>query len=134
MDKITLLSPDSLIKSPAFSHAAVIPPNATTIYIGGQNAVDASGAIVGPDDVGTQSSRALQNVESALAAADARLADVVSYSILLVDGVDLRAAYGAVAGALDTGGEPPLVTAAMVAGLGVPGALVEISAIAAVVR
>lgn len=134
MSEVTLLSPDSLVNSPAFSHVAVIPPNATTIHVGGQNSVDSSGALVGADDVAEQSRRALANVETALAAADATLADVVSYTILLVDGVDLPAAYGAVAGALDTGGEPPLVTAAMVAGLGVPGALVEIAAVAAVVR
>ncbi|UYM03388.1 RidA family protein [Solicola gregarius] len=134
MNEITLLSPDALVNSPAFSHVAVIPPNATTIHVGGQNAVDSTGSLIDPDDVAAQSRRALANVESALAAADATLADVVSYTILLVDGVDVGAAYGAVAGALDTGGEPPLVTAAMVAGLGVPGALVEIAAIAAVVR
>ena len=134
MDEIELLSPAALVNSPAFSHVAIIPPNATTIHVGGQNAVDSDGALVGANDVATQSKRALANVESALAAAGATLGDVVSYTILFADGVDVSAAYGAVAGALDTGGEPPLVTAAMVAGLAVPGALVEIAAIAAVVR
>lgn len=134
MNEIALLSPDALVNSPAFSHVAVIPPNATTLYVGGQNSVAADGALVGVDDVAVQSRRALANVESALTAADATLADVVSYTILFVHGVDVGAAYGAVAGALDTGGAPPLVTAAMVAGLAVPGALVEIAAIAAVQR
>lgn len=134
MNEITLLSPDTLVNSPAFSHVAVIPANATTIYVGGQNSVDSAGTLIGADDVATQSKRTLANVESALTAADATLADVVSYTILFVDGVDVGAAYGAVAGALDTGGEPPLVTAAMVAGLAVPGALVEIAATAAVQR
>ncbi|MDN5855522.1 MAG: RidA family protein [Actinomycetia bacterium] len=134
MNEIELLSPATLVDSPAFSHVAVIPPNATTIHVGGQNAVDATGTLVGADDVAAQSQRALANVESALAAANATLADVISYTILFVDGVDVGAAYGAVAGALDTGGEPPLVTAAMVAGLAVPGSLVEIAAVAAVIR
>jgi len=53
--------------------------------------------------------------------------------VLIVDGVDLGAAYGAIATELASD-EPALVTAARVAGLGVRGALVEISAVAAVVR
>ena len=43
-------------------------------------------------------------------------------------------ATGAVASTLARDGAPPLVTAAIVAGLGVPGALIEVSAVAAVVR
>src|SRR5690625_3275194 len=134
MNDIALLRPSTLVDSPAFSHVAVIPPSATTIHVGGQNAVDSNGVLVGADDVAAQSKRALANVEAALAAADASLADVVSYTILFVDGIDVGAAYGAVAGTLDTGGESALVTAAMVAGLAVPGALVEIAATAAVRR
>lgn len=133
MTQIQRLRPDGLVVSPAFSHVAVVPPGATTIYVGGQNAVDAHGALIGDGDVATQSVRALQNVTTALAAAGATLADVVQWTVLFVDGVDLVAGYGAIAGDL-AAEEPGLVTAARVAGLGVPGALVEISAVAAVVR
>lgn len=133
MTQIQRLRPDGLIVSPAFSHVAVVPPGATTIYVGGQNAVDADGALIGDGDVAAQSVRALQNVTTALAAAGATLADVVQWTVLFVDGVDLAAGYGAIAGDL-AAEEPGLVTAARVAGLGVPGALVEISAVAAVIR
>jgi enamine deaminase RidA (YjgF/YER057c/UK114 family) len=133
MTSIEFLRPDGLVVSPAFSHAAVVPPGATTIYVGGQNSVDESGALLGADDVTVQSSRALQNAVTALAAAGATLADVVQWTVMIVDGVDLRAAYGAIAADLASD-MPPLVLSARVAGLGVPGALVEISAIAAVVR
>ena len=51
-----------------------------------------------------------------------------------VNGADIAAAYGAIAPRLATGGAPPLVLAARVAGLAVPGALIEVSAVAAVVR
>jgi len=57
----------------------------------------------------------------------------VQWTVLFVDGADLAAGYGAIAAELASE-EPPLVTAARVSGLGVPGALVEISAIAAVIR
>jgi len=133
MASIERIRPQGLISSPAFSHVAVVPPGATTIYVGGQNAVDADGSLVGEGDVAVQSARALENAKTALAAAGATLDDVVHWTVLFVDGVDLAAAYRAIAAELASN-EPALVTAARVAGLGVPGALIEISAVAAVVR
>lgn len=111
---------------------ADVPPGATTIYVGGQNSVDENGALVGADDVAAQSKRALSNAVTALAAADATVADVVQWTVTFVDGADIGAAYGAIAADL-AAEEPPLVLSARVAGLGVPGALVEVSAIAAVI-
>jgi enamine deaminase RidA (YjgF/YER057c/UK114 family) len=131
MSPIQRLRPEGLVVSPAFSHVAVVPPGATTVYVGGQNAVDADGSLVGPDDAALQSARALENVKTALAAAGASLGDVVQWTVLFVDGTDIPAGYRAIAGELASD-EPALVTAALVAGLGVPGALVEISAVAAV--
>lgn len=131
--EITRLQPDGLVVSPAFSHVAIVPPGATTIYVGGQNGVDATGAVVSAD-VAEQAVRAIDNAEIALAAAGATLADVVQWNVLLAQGADLGAAYGAIAPRLTGPGAPPLVTAAVVAGLGVPGALLEVSAVAAVVR
>ncbi|MWB98164.1 RidA family protein [Agromyces seonyuensis] len=133
MSGIQLLRPEGLVRSPAFSHVAVVPPGATTIYVGGQDAIDADGALVGGDDVAAQSIRAVENAEVALAAAGAGLADVVQWTVLFAAGADVAAGYGAIAGKL-AAEEPPLVVAAFVAGLAVPGALVEVSAIAAVVR
>ena len=133
MTSIQLIRPAGLVSSPAFSHVAVVPPGATTIYIGGQDSVDETGALVGGDDVAAQSTRAVANAITALAAAGATVEDVVQWTVLFVDGVDLAAAYGAVASTLASE-EPPLVLSARVSGLGVPGALVEVSAIAAVVR
>ncbi|MFF5626155.1 RidA family protein [Microbacterium sp. NPDC012755] len=133
MYTITLLQPDGLVVSPAFSHVAVVPPGATTIYVGGQNGVDATGAVVSAD-AGEQSLRAVENARVALEAAGAGLDDVVSWTVLIQQDADLRAAYGAVASKLAREGAPPLVTAALVAGLGVPGAVIEVSAVAAVFR
>lgn len=75
-----------------------------------------------------------RNARTALEAAGATLADVVQWTVLIAEGADLNAAYRAVAPLLGTGGPPPLVVANVVASLGVPGALVEVSAIAAVLR
>ncbi len=117
--------------SPAFSHVAIVPPGATTIYVGGQNGVDETGTVVSTD-VAEQARRAVDNASIALEAAGASLADVVSWSVLIDATADVASAYGAVAPRLARDGAPPLVTAARVAGLGVPGALIEVSAIAAV--
>ncbi|MFK3834241.1 RidA family protein [Microbacterium sp. NPDC087868] len=130
---ISLIRPAGLVMSPAFSHVAVVPPGATTIHVGGQNGVDESGKIVS-DDAAEQSIRAVENAAIALAAVEATLDDVISWTVLIHQDADLRAAYGAVASRLARDGEPPLVTAAIVSALGVPGALIEISAVAAVVR
>ena len=59
---ITLLQPDGLVRSPAFSHVAVVPPGATTVYLGGQNGVDETGRVVS-DDIAAQSVRAVENAK-----------------------------------------------------------------------
>lgn len=129
--EIKRMQPAGLVQSPAFSHVAIVPAGASTIYVGGQNGVDATGRIVS-DDVAEQSVRAVENASIALEAAGASLADVVQWTVLIAEEADLRAAYGAIAPRLAGPGAPPLVTAARVAGLGVPGALIEVSAVAAV--
>jgi enamine deaminase RidA (YjgF/YER057c/UK114 family) len=133
MSSIERIRPEGLVRSPAFSHVAVVPAGATTIYVGGQNAVTADGALVGEGDVASQAIAALANVKTALAAAGASIADVVQWTVLFVDGVDITAGYRAIAAELASD-DPALVTAARVSGLGMPGALVEIGAIAATIR
>lgn len=130
MPQIQRLRPAGLVHSRAFSHVAIVPAGANTIYVGGQNSVDETGALIGDGEIAVQVSRALDNAETALAAAGAGLADVIQWNMLLIEGVEPGAAYGVIASRL-AGAEPPLVTAAFVAGLGVPGALVELSAVAA---
>lgn len=130
---IERIRPEGLVNSPAFSHVAVVPAGATTIYVGGQNSVSSDGTLVGAGDNAAQSVRALDNVKTALAAAGASIEDVVQWTVLFVDGVDIAAAYRAIGPELASD-QPGLVTGARVAGLGVPGALVEISAVAAIIR
>jgi enamine deaminase RidA (YjgF/YER057c/UK114 family) len=114
MNHIELLRPGGLVVSPAFSHVAVIPPGATTIHVGGQNAVDGTGALVGGEDVALQTRQVMANLGTALAAAGATMADLVSVLVLMVDGTDLGNAYREAAAALGDNPEPPLVTAAIV--------------------
>jgi enamine deaminase RidA (YjgF/YER057c/UK114 family) len=125
---VQYLNPPGLLRSPAFSQAVVVEQPARTVYVGGQNGVDASGAVVG--DLAEQTARAVDNARIALAGAGGQLCDVISWTVAIVAGEDLRAGYGAMQPALADRDAPPIVTVVLVAGLAVPGALVEISAIA----
>src|SRR4029450_7878151 len=125
----SLLRPEGLVRSPAFSHVAVVPPGATTIYIGGQNAVAGDGTLVGGDDIAAQTQQVMTNLHVALAAAGASVQDLVMMTILLVEGADLASAYPVAAAEL-AGAAPPVV-ASRAPGLAVPGALLEVSAVAA---
>ena len=125
---VRYLNPPELLQSPAFSQAVVVEQPARTVYVGGQNGVDGSGTVVG--DLGEQTARAVDNARIAVAAAGGQLTDVISWTIAVVDGQDLRAGFDAMQPALAGRDHPPVVTVLQVAGLAVPGALVEISAIA----
>jgi len=130
--EITRMQPAGLVVSPAFSHVAVVPPGAATIYVGGQNGVDDTGTVVS-DDVAEQSRRAVENVGTALAAVGATFDDVIQWTVLIDADADIRAAYGAIAPLIATSGPPPLVAAARVVGLAVPGAILEVAVVAAIV-
>src|SRR4030095_11122574 len=101
--EIIRMQPAGLVVSPAFSHVAIVPAGATTIYVGGQNGVDATRA-GGSNDIAEQSSRAIDNASIALEAAGASLADVVQWSVLIAADADLGAAYRAIAPRLATTG------------------------------
>jgi hypothetical protein len=48
---VQFTNPDTLNKNPAFTNVVVVTGTVKTIYIGGQDAVDASGTIVGKGDI-----------------------------------------------------------------------------------
>lgn len=124
------LSPDGLHKNPAYSQAVAVAGSVKTVYVGGQNAVDSDGNLVGKGDLRTQSVRALRNVEAAVIAAGGRLDNVVKWNVLIVQGQPIPAGFEAFQEVWPAGAKPPVVTVAMVAGLGNPDFLVEIEAVA----
>jgi enamine deaminase RidA (YjgF/YER057c/UK114 family) len=129
--KIAHINPEGLHRNPAFTHVVTVEGPARTIYVGGQNAVDATGTIVG-DDVGTQTRQALANIETALAAAGAALADVVKWNVYLVAGQPLAEAFAAAGEVWGLRPDPPATSVLVVAGLANPAFLVEIDAVAVV--
>jgi enamine deaminase RidA (YjgF/YER057c/UK114 family) len=127
----TYLNPESLARNPAFSQVVVVEAPAKTIYVGGQNAVTADGTIVG-DTLAEQTRQTLRNVEAALAAAGATVADVVHWTVAIVDGQPLREGFAAFGAARSAAADPPAISVHVVAGLANPRFLVEIDAIAVV--
>jgi enamine deaminase RidA (YjgF/YER057c/UK114 family) len=116
-----------------YSNVAVVSGNVKTVYVGGQNAVDEAGNIVGKGDFVKQVEQIYKNLETALAAGGAKLEHVIKWNIYVVPGQDLEAAFGAFQKAW--GNRPatyPLITVAFVAGLGHPDWLAELEAIAVV--
>ncbi len=130
MTPLSLLSPAGLVPPPASRHVAGTAPGSTQSLSGGQNAVDSHGALVGGDDIAAQVEQVMTNLETALAAAGATVDHLASLSIALVEGVDLRAGYAVAVAHLSRTQPPPLVAATVVRSLAVPGALVELSAVA----
>ena len=130
--RVEFLDPDGLTRNPAFSNVAVVSGSVRTIYIGGQDAVDAAGNIVGVGDLAAQTEQVLRNLQTALAAADARPEHVVKWNVFLVEGQDFATGYAAFQRVWGDQPHPPVITAAVVKGLARPEFLVEMDAIAVV--
>ena len=125
------INPEGLHRSPAFSQAVVVEQPTKTIYIGGQNGVDADGKLVG-STVGEQSRQAFRNLATVLESEGASLANIVHWRIAVVEGHAFAdegvAAFREVWNPADP---PPAITVQVVTGLG-PRFLLEIDAVAVV--
>jgi enamine deaminase RidA (YjgF/YER057c/UK114 family) len=130
MSKVEFINPESIARSPAFSQGAVITGNHKTIYIGGQNAIDKDGNIVGKDDIEKQAQQVLSNVEAVLKAAGAGLEHIVKWNIYFLKGQSPQNALKAIQPRLPKLKDPQLVTGIFVEGLTRPDFLIEIEAIA----
>ena len=124
------LNPDSMHANPAFSQGIIIPANARILVIGGQNAVNKQGEIVGKGDMAAQTTQALDNLITVLHAAGGTLDDLIRVGIYFQAGADLRAGFGAWMARAGSIRKPPTVTGFQVAGLAHPDYLIEIEATA----
>ena len=130
--RVQYLNPDTLHKNPAFTNVVVVTGPAKTVYIGGQDAVDASGTIIGKGDIRAQTVQVLHNIQAALTAAGAQPEHVVKWTLYVVQGQSIKEGYEAFQSAWGNQPNPPAITMAFVAGLAHPDFLVEMEAIAIV--
>lgn len=130
--RVEFLDPERLHPNPAFSNVAVVSGSVRTIYVGGQDAVDAEGNVVGIGDIEAQTEQVLRNLRTALEAARAAPEHVVKWTVFTVEGQDFAAGYAAFQRVWGDRPHPPVITAAVVKGLAHPDFLVEMDAIAVV--
>ena len=126
------LNPDGLSKNRAFTQAVAVVGPVTMLYIGTQNAVDGSGAIVGRGDIAAQTEQTLQNVQLCLEAAAAGPAHIVLWSIYILQGQPLQPAFAVFQRWWDDRANPPANTVLFVPGMAHPDFLIGIEAIAAI--
>ena len=126
------INPDGMHKNPAFTQMILLPAGARTAMIGGQNAMNEKGEIVGKGDFAKQTAQALKNLVTCLEAVDATVEDLVQVKIYMKAGEDLRAGFGEWMKIWGQRANPPLVTGMFVSGLANPDYLIEIEATAVI--
>ena len=129
---VRYINPDSLNKNPAFTYVVVVEGNVKTVHIGGQDAVNASGEIIGRGDIVAQIEQILGNVRAALAAGGAAPEHLIKWNIYVVEGQPLQAGFAAFQNAWPEVPNPPAITVVFVSGLAHPDFLVEMDAVAVV--
>jgi len=132
MAKVEHINPEGLNNNPAFTNVITVSGNVKTVYVGGQDSIDGSQQIVGKGDLKAQVIQVVKNVETALAAAGAKMEHVVKWNIYLVEGQSLQDGFAAFQEMGNLFPKPPTISMMFVAGLANPDFLVEIDAIAVV--
>lgn len=130
--EVKYINPDSLPRNPAFTNVVTVTGPAKTVYIGGQDSVDSSGAIVGRGDLKAQTEQILKNIQAALAAGGAQVEHVVKWNIYVVQGQSVQEGFSAFQSVWGNRPNPPAISVLFVAGLAHPDFLAEIDAIAVV--
>ena len=130
--QVQYVNPDALNKNPAFTNVIVVTGSVKTVYVGGQDAVDASGAIIGKGDLKAQTEQVLKNIQVALAAGGAELEHIIKWNLYVVQGQPLRAGFEVFQRVWGNRPNPPAISMLFVSGLAHPDFLVEMDAIAVV--
>ena len=129
---VQYLNPDGMHKNPAYSQAVVVSGAAKTVYVGGQNAVDASGTIIGKGDLKAQTEQVFKNLQLALEASGAQLENIVKWNVYVVQGQPMQQGFEVFQRVWGKRPNPPVITGFYVAQLAHPDFLVEVDAVAVV--
>lgn len=124
------INSNGLFKNPAFSQAVVTQGSGKTIYIGGQDAIDAEGNIVGAGDIAAQTEQTMKNIQTVLEACGATFNNLVKLNIYVVHGQDITKGFEASRKYFKDITDQPIVTIIMVPALGRPEFLLEIDGVA----
>jgi enamine deaminase RidA (YjgF/YER057c/UK114 family) len=128
---VRYVDPDSLNKNLDYTNV-VVEGTVKTVHIGGQDAINASGEIVGKGDIVAQIEQISANLRAALEAGGARPEHIIKWNIYVGQGQPLQAAFAAFQNAWPQTPNPPAITMVFVSGLAHPDFLVEMDAVAVV--
>lgn len=131
-EQVLYINPEGLSRNPAFTNVVVVTGHVKTIYIGGQDAVDASGTIVGKGDIKKQTEQVLANLQTALKAGGAELEHIVKWNVYVVQGQNLQQGFEVFQQFWGRRPDPPAITFMFVSGLANPDFLIEMDAVAVV--
>jgi reactive intermediate/imine deaminase len=129
MDLFRHTNPPTLSKPTGYTHVVEVN-RGKTVYIAGQVAFDATGALVGKQDFIAQTRQVMENLKAALASAGATFENVVKVNTYVTDMSqiqalrEIRTSY--------FGANPPASTLVQVVALARPELMIEIEAIAVV--
>jgi enamine deaminase RidA (YjgF/YER057c/UK114 family) len=127
------INPDALMKPRGYTHVVTVEAPGKIVFISGQVAYNKEGMLVGAGDLAAQTTQAVENLKTALAAVGGTPADIVKLNTYIVNYKPADyPAFSAARNALAAGGNPPASTLIGVAALAVEGLLVEMEAIAIV--
>ena len=127
-------NPPTMHKPIGYSHVAEVS-EARLVFIAGQVALDASGALVGEGDYAKQVRHAFSNLGAALSAAGATFRDLIKVNYYCADVVDPAIQLQILREVRDPlfdNGTPPASTFVVVRRLARPDWLIEIEGVAAV--
>jgi enamine deaminase RidA (YjgF/YER057c/UK114 family) len=128
-----LIRASALSEIAQYAYAATAPNDARLLFLAGACPLNEDGTTAAPGDYAGQAARCIENMNQALAAADATIYDVISTRVLVASSQrdDLVTAWGIVRDAFGDHDVPSTLVGVTV--LGYADQLVEIEAIAAVV-
>ncbi len=132
MIQVQHINPDNLPRNPAFTQVVAVTGPVKTVYIGMQNAVDASRNIVGKGDIAVQTEQVLKNVQACLDAAGAKREHIVHWNIYVAQAQPIQPAFEAGMRWWGNRPNPPANSVIFVPAFTPPDFLVGIDAVAVV--
>ncbi len=133
-ERVQHLDPAGLPRNPAFTNVISVTGPVRTVYIGGQDAMDASSVVVGRGDICAQAEQIFRNLRTALAAAGAGLEHVIKWNEYIVHGQPAQPAFEVFQREWGNRSNPPTITLVYVAALAHPDFLMEIDPVAVVLQ
>ena len=128
--KPRFINPSTLAKPPGYTSVVETQGPGRTVYIAGQLGLDLDNKLAGePGDFRAQATKAIENLEAALASVGAKITDVVKINNYLTD-MSHIAIFREVRDQAFDMTAPPASTTVAISQLARPGALFEIEAIA----